>query len=88
MAVNGKRTFPVGVLRVLLVIFIVILGILILRPVLGLLLGNFSGFILNPLVELIQSRTADSSGRILFAAGHCFVCDSGGSDSDLDERST
>lgn len=66
MAVNGKRTFPVGVLRVLLVIFIVIPGILILRPVLGLLLGAiFLAFILNPLVELIQSKGASRQAAAL-----------------------
>lgn len=63
---NNKPTFPVGVLRVLLIILIIVLGFLILRPVLGLLLGTlFLAFLLNPLVELIQSKGASRHAAAL-----------------------
>ena len=63
---NNKPAFPASVLRVLLVILIIVLGFFILRPVLGLLLGTlFLAFILNPLVELIQSKGASRQAAAL-----------------------
>lgn len=63
---NNKPAFPAGVLRVLLVILIIVPGFFILRSVLGLLLGTlFLAFLLNPLVELIQSKGASRQAAAL-----------------------